>query len=98
MITRATEVVRRGSVLANDLSNNETVMLDIDQGLYFGVKDVARVIWSRLAEPVSVDELCDGLQLEFDVDAATCEREVVGFLEQLATHGLIDVDGDATTG
>ncbi|MDO5499586.1 MAG: PqqD family peptide modification chaperone [Propionibacteriaceae bacterium] len=92
-ISSKTTVQRRSDLLANDVSESETVMLDITAGSYYGLRDVSKAIWDRLAAPVSVDELCEDLMAEFDVDRPTCERETIGFLNQLRERGLVVITG-----
>ena len=91
-------VSRRDGPLSNSLSETETVMLDIERGKYFGLRDVGKVIWEMLERPISVDSLCRRLLEEFEVDGATCQRDVRAFLEQLHEHGLVRVHdvGSAT--
>jgi len=86
-----TVVVRRTQPLTNDLSETETVMLDIERGTYFGLKHVGKAIWEALEEPTTVDALCSDLGRRFDVDQDTCWREVGSFLRQLREHDLIEV-------
>jgi hypothetical protein len=52
-----TRLVRRADLMASDLSATETVMMDIDQGLYFGLENVAKDIWDYLASPRTLAEL-----------------------------------------
>jgi hypothetical protein len=90
-IPQGATVRRREDLLANDLSDSETVMLDMSAGTYFGVRDVGKVIWDRLSSPMTLDGLCESLVLEFDVDEPTCRRETRAFLEQLDERGLLEV-------
>lgn len=84
-------VVRRTRVVANDLNDDETVMLDAEAGTYFGVTGVARSIWDLLVEPTTPAAVVEALQSEYEVDAETCRTEVAAFLVQLADAELIDV-------
>jgi hypothetical protein len=86
-------VSRRRHPLTNDLSDTETVMLDIERGTYFGLQGVGKAIWESLETPTTVDELCRGLMDRFEVDVATCQRDVTSFLEALRAHDLIEVHG-----
>ena len=87
-------ITRRDSVFATDLNEDETVMLQIDRGMYFGVKDVGKVIWSELERPTTVDQLCRELMKQYDVDGETCRREVSEFISYLLQQRLIDVRTD----
>jgi hypothetical protein len=84
-------VQRRGDLLANDLSETETVMLDVAGSSYYGLKDVGKVIWDQLESPMNLDELCERLLTQFGVDRDTCRRETAAFLETLYERGLIVV-------
>ena len=72
--------------------NNEMVMMEIETGSYFGVNEVGARIWKLLAEPKTVSDICDTLQLEFEVDADTCVQDVKKYLEQLIEDKLITVE------
>lgn len=84
-------IVRRDTVIGNDLSETETVMLDIDRGTYFGVKDVGKAIWDQLTVPCTFDDVCTTLRQQYDVDDETCRREVADFISYLVERGLVDV-------
>jgi hypothetical protein len=85
-------VQRRSHLLENELSESEAVMLDIESGTYFGLRDVAKAIWDRLEQPVSVSDLCLQLMAEFEVDPSTCRRDVDVFLSDLSAKGLLDIE------
>lgn len=89
-------VQRRDHTLSTDLSETETVMLDIERGMYFGLQDVGKVIWEQLEQPTTLDALCDRLVDRFEVEPDTCRSEVTAFLAQLHEQGLIDVHGPDT--
>jgi hypothetical protein len=91
LISADAVVSRRGRPLTNDLSDTETVMLDIERGTYFGLREVGKAIWEALESPTTVDAICEDLVEQFEVDVATCRREVAAFLEQLREHELIEV-------
>lgn len=83
--------VRRDAVIANDVSDDETVMLDIDRGLYFGVKEVGRAIWKELEDPSTLDSICAELMRHYDIDEETCRREATQFVTYLVERKLVDV-------
>lgn len=89
VISADTVVQRRDDLLANDLSPTETVMLDVAGGNYYGLRNVGKAIWDHLQSPMRVNELCDKLFMEFDVDPDTCRRETNAFLEELHERRLI---------
>jgi hypothetical protein len=72
-------------------TGDEAVILELRDGTYFSVNDVGAFIWERIQEPLRVQALCDRIEAEFTVDRATCEDDVLSFLSQLASRGLIEV-------
>lgn len=89
-LDRHTRVRRIDDVLDTEI-DDQTVMMDIDQGSYFGLNPTGTRIWALLAEPIAIGDLCDRLLEEFDVPLEQCERQVVDFLESLIDRGLVQV-------
>ena len=85
-------LTRRDDLLANELSDSETVMLDVTGGNYYGVKDVAKAVWDLLESPITFATLCERLGEQFDVDADTCRTETAAFLTTLQQRGLVVVE------
>ncbi|MCC5947043.1 MAG: PqqD family protein [Nitriliruptoraceae bacterium] len=90
-IEMSSVVQRRDALFANELSRDETVMLDVERGRYFGVRDVGKAIWDRLEQPVQIEQLCADLTETYEVEPEQCAADVVAFLAQLDSQGLIDV-------
>jgi hypothetical protein len=85
-----TVVARSGEPLTATI-DDELVMLDPRQGVYFALDTVGHRVWELLEQPCSVDELCRTLGEEFDVDAATCRGDVLAFLGRLSEAELLEV-------
>lgn len=71
--------------------DDKLVMLDLAQGKYFGLDDIATAIWAALAAPVRVADLCAGLVERYDVAPETCRADTLAFLNQLRDEGLLEV-------
>lgn len=84
------EVMRGEEPLASQV-DSDLVIFSAQQGMYYGTQAVGKRIWSLIETPTRVAQVCDRLEQEFEVDRATCEREVIAFLEQLEEEGLIEV-------
>jgi hypothetical protein len=72
--------------------DDEIVMLNPDQGMYFGLNTVGSHVWELIAEPRSVAGVCAALAAEYEVDDHTCRSEVLDFLHQLHQNRLIEVN------
>ncbi len=82
--------VRRPGLNAVEM-DGELVMMGQDQGEYYGLREVAASIWEHLAEPRTAGELCALVAHEYDVTAAGCHDDVVGFLDELLAKQLVAV-------
>lgn len=69
--------------------DGETVMMGLEQGEYYALRETAASLWTHLEEPSSVDVLCERIAAEYEVDAATCRPDVVAFLTDLLARRLI---------
>jgi hypothetical protein len=67
----------------------ECVMLDLDNGTYFGLDTVGTRVWQLLNEGKSVDEACALLALEYDASREEIDRDVSELVKQLAASGLV---------
>ena len=85
--------VRRVEVLETEI-DDQTVMMDIDQGRYFGLNQTGTQIWTLLAQPTVIGDLCDQLTAQFEVPREQCEQELVVYLESLLRRGLLEVVTD----
>ena len=84
-------LARVEGLLATDL-DQETVLMSIAAGAYYGLGGVARRIWELLAVPCSHQDLVAQLVAEFEVSPERCAQDVEGFLEALQREGLLQVD------
>lgn len=89
--------VRRIDDMLDAEMDNETVMMDIEQGRYFGLNQTGTRIWALLAQPVVIRDLCDQLADEFNVPPEQCEKELFDFLGSLSGRGLLQVVTDETS-
>ena len=83
-------VVRSDALLTAEV-DGELIAMSVDQGACYGMNPVGTRIWALLAEPRSIDSLCDQLVQEYDVDPAICRRDVVDLLEALSAEQLVTV-------
>jgi hypothetical protein len=70
--------------------DGELVMMGVEQGEYFGLRDVAATIWEALAEPATLDQLCAAVSAEYAVTPEACRADVAAFLDQMLDKKLID--------
>jgi hypothetical protein len=90
-IKASSVIVAKGNQLSSEL-RGEAVVLDLESGTYFGFNETGARIWSLVATPVTIHQICLRLQEEFDVDPAQCESAVVQLVGDMLTAGLVEVD------
>jgi hypothetical protein len=88
-----TSTVARSSDLPDQNIDEAVVMANAETGDYYGVELAAGRIWQMLKSPGTVADLCEVLLKEYDIDRATCERDVLEFVNDLAREGLVKEAG-----
>jgi type I protein arginine methyltransferase len=73
----------------------ETVLLSLDDGLYFGLNSVGTHIWRAISPAVTVADIRASMLEHFDVDEAICERDLLALIAELADRKLISPQGAA---
>ncbi|KPL12125.1 thymidylate synthase [candidate division BRC1 bacterium SM23_51] len=87
--TQSTVVAARDQVSSN--LDGEAAILNLKNGVYYGLDPVGARIWSLIQEPTTVAELRDAIVEEYEVEPDRCERDLLALLRDLAAEGLIEV-------
>ena len=72
--------------------DGEKVMMNLDKGEYFMMKEVGSRIWEIISEPINVKEIISTLRNEYEVDEETCKDTVIEFLGRLDNADLISIN------
>jgi hypothetical protein len=75
-------------VLARQVGE-ETVMLDLAKGTYFGLDPVGARIWQLLQEGRTLAEACDAMAEEYEAPRAEIERDLLALVSKLEAQGLV---------
>jgi len=71
--------------------DDETVLLDLNRGVYFGLNGVGSLIWELIQRPQTVETVYSAVLEQYEVDPETCRRDVLRLLEDLREAGLANV-------
>lgn len=93
-ISDTTTVVVADDVLASELGA-EFVMLNLKDGIYYGLEDVGGEIWKLVQTPITVGEICRALVADYDVEPERCQRDVMTLLGDLLARGLLQIRNPA---
>jgi len=70
--------------------DEETVLLELRNGNYYGLNSVGTVIWEMIQQPKSVEAVCSAIQEQYSVDSETCSRDVLRVIQELRGAGLVE--------
>lgn len=82
-------VVKRADSLITSEMDEMTVMLDVENGFYYAMDDIASRIWELTAGPVSVKQLIVRLANEYEAAEAEIEQDVLPFLEDAVEKKIV---------
>ena len=71
------------------LVGDETVLLDLASGMYFGLDGVGKRIWESVAEGHSLGQTAAVIAAEYEVEEAKAQADVIEFASDLVERGLL---------
>lgn len=87
MIANDMIVVRSSSVVHTEM-NEQTMLMNIEEGKYYSLSQVGSQIWRLLENPTRVDALIAQLEEEFEVTEQECRDQTHEFLQDLIKRQL----------
>ena len=72
----------------------EAVILQQETGKYYGLDEVGTRMWSLLTEHGNVHAAYEALLDEYDVAPERLEQDLLAFIEDLASHDLLQIRTD----
>ncbi len=76
------KIARSDNFVFNEV-DGELVMMNIETGAYASLNETGKSIWTLLDAPKSLSEVVSSLVEEYEIDQATCEKEVLPFVENM---------------
>ena len=71
------------------LVGDETVLLDLESGIYFGLDGVGKRIWESVGEGLSLGETAAAIASEFEVEETQAQAALIEFATDLVERGLL---------
>lgn len=68
---------------------DETVILNLVSGTYFGLDPVGARIWQLIGQGLNLTDICDTLLTEFDVTHENLQRDIAKLVVELQDQGLV---------
>lgn len=82
------------SEYASTQVDGEEIILNLEDGVYYGLNEVGAKVWELIQEEKHVSDVCRQIQEEYDVDEETCRTDVVRLIEELREIGLVRLVAD----
>ena len=70
---------------------DETVILDLANGIYYGLDPVGARIWQLMAEGQTLMQTCEAMLAEYEVTREDIERDVVALGQTLLDKNLVSI-------
>jgi len=81
----------RSSLIASEAVGENLLLVDAQRDLFFSSNGVAAIIWERLKDRASHDDLYKAVMKHFEnVDAEIVKKDVNEFVESLIENGLVE--------
>ena len=92
----ADKVTSPDQVMARQVGE-ETVILDLASGTYFGLDPVGARIWQLLGEGMTLAEVCESILAEYAVSQDEIERDLGDLLAALVDKELIKLEPESAS-
>lgn len=84
-------VVVRSHDQVTAVIEEESVVLSTRTWNYYAFNRVGNYIWHTIETPQSLSQIRDSLLNQFEIEVATCEQDVLSFVESLMHNELAEI-------
>jgi hypothetical protein len=70
---------------------DETVILGLKDGLYYGLDPIGTRVWNLIQQPRTLEEIRSILLEEYDVEPDVCTEDLTSLISELAQKGLVEI-------
>jgi hypothetical protein len=88
--TLASRIRVSDDVLFQELQD-ESVLLDLKSGTYFGLDAVGTRMWQLIVEHKRLDAVAQAIAAEYEVSEARCTEDLLSLVTRLGDQGLVTI-------
>ena len=81
--------LERNSEMIHANIDNETILMSLTNGEYYGINNIGSKIWELLENSMSIGELIENLTTIYDITKEQCETDIVCFLTDMQEKEII---------
>ena len=89
-VTTSSVVVSSDNVTSTQIEG-ESILLDLEEGVYYGLNSVGGAIWEEIQEPMLIEDIVRAITNTYDVERGQCREDVLALVTDLEENGLVDV-------
>ncbi|MBX2849145.1 MAG: PqqD family peptide modification chaperone [Acidiferrobacterales bacterium] len=86
-----TDILQRNRDLVHATMGDETVLMSLSSGEYYGMNDIGSAVWNLLENEISYKELILSLTEKYVVSQTQCQADMENFLTSLRDKGILKV-------
>jgi len=90
MINKDTKFKISSDIAISEI-NHESVLLNLNTGIYFQVNELGSFIISELKDYISMGELQKKILINFNVSDEVCNEDLEGFINNLLEKNLLSI-------
>jgi hypothetical protein len=87
---------RQAERTAARVIDGSAYVIAVDGQFMLELNEVGTLVWERLAQPATVEDLVASVESEFDVSPEPARRDVESFLSTLLERGVVAEEPPAT--
>lgn len=80
---------RAGQSVIAKAVGDETILLDLDRGIYYGLDEVGARIWQLITGGTSAEAVIERVTAEYDVTREEAANDIAQLLAELSDRGLL---------
>ncbi len=90
-LSKNSTITVANQVVSCDLID-EAAILNLKDGIYYGLDPVGARIWNLIQTPRQVNEILETLLTEYDVTEEECQNDLLELLQELLNKELIKIE------
>jgi hypothetical protein len=79
-------------VVVTELENKEAVLLHLGTKMYYSLNETGLRMWQILGSNLTIEEISERLQGEFDVTPEKAKESVINLINELITEKLVKAE------
>ena len=89
-----TSIVSPSKSQASSDLMGETVILELESGVYYGLNETGTLIWNLINKSKTLEEIREIILSEYDIEPELCNKYILKLVKSLADKGLVTIENE----